>query len=319
MRIAVTGGAGFIGSEMCVQLSAKGHEVHVIDSLTYAGKKESLASIIDFIKFSKLDIRDSVSLDAFFFQNSFDIVVNFAAETHVDNSIENPGIFLESNIMGTFNLLEQARKHNFRFLQISTDEVYGSIREGEFSEEHKLEPSSPYSASKASAELIVNSYLKTFGVNALGVRCSNNYGPRQNSEKLIPAFIRKITRDEKVPVYGTGKNIREWIHVSDSVSGIIQVMLEGRVGEYYNISSSEFYSNLEVTNLLLSFFDKDESCIEFVEDRKGHDFRYAINSEKIRSELGWSPKIAFSTGLVSTIEWYLHNPEYLKNERLEKL
>ncbi len=319
MRIAVTGGAGFIGSEMCIQLNTKGHEVHVIDSLTYAGKRESLASIIDSIEFSKLDIRDSVSLDTFFFQNSFDIVVNFAAETHVDNSIENPRIFLESNVMGTFNLLEQARKHNFRFLQISTDEVYGSIREGEFSEEHKLEPSSPYSASKASAELIVNSYLKTFGVNALGVRCSNNYGPRQNSEKLIPAFIRKITRGEKVPVYGTGKNIREWIHVSDSVSGIIQVMLEGRVGEYYNISSSEFYSNLEVANLLLSFFDKDESCIEFVEDRKGHDFRYAISSEKIRSEHGWSPKIPFSTGLVSTIEWYLHNPEFLKNERLEKL
>jgi dTDP-glucose 4,6-dehydratase len=319
MKVLVTGGAGFIGSEMCFQLVNLGHKVSVIDSLTYAGNFDSLNAIASEVSFTNLDLRDFNGINSYFARHSFDVVVNFAAETHVDNSIESPRIFIESNVMGTFNLLEQARKHDFKFLQISTDEVYGSIREGEFSEDYKLEPSSPYSASKASAELIINSYLKTFGVRASGVRCSNNYGPRQNSEKLIPAFIRKLTRGEKVPVYGTGKNIREWIHVSDSVSGIIQVMLEGRVGEYYNISSSEFYSNLEVTNLLLSFFDKDESCIEFVEDRKGHDFRYAINSEKIRSELGWSPKIAFSTGLVSTIEWYLQNPEYLKNERLEKL
>ena len=315
MKVLVTGGAGFIGSEMCFQLVNLGHKVSVVDSLTYAGNFDSINAIASEVSFTHLDLRDINGLSSYFARHSFDVVVNFAAETHVDNSIESPRIFIESNVMGTFNLLEQARKHDFRFLQISTDEVYGSIREGEFSEDHKLEPSSPYSASKASAELIINSYLKTFGVRALGVRCSNNYGPRQNSEKLIPAFIRKITRGEKVPVYGTGKNVREWIHVSDSVSGIIQVMLEGRVGEYYNISSSEFHSNLEVTHLLLSFFDKDESSIEFVEDRKGHDFRYAINSEKIRSELGWSPKIAFPTGLVSTIEWYLQNPVYLKNER----
>ena len=319
MKVLVTGGAGFIGSEMCFQLVNLGHKVSVIDSLTYAGNFDSINAIASEVSFTNLDLRDFNGLSSYFARHSFDVVVNFAAETHVDNSIKSPRIFIESNVMGTFNLLEQARKHDFRFLQISTDEVYGSIREGEFSEDHKLEPSSPYSASKASAELIINSYLKTFGVRALGVRCSNNYGPRQNSEKLIPAFIRKITRGEKVPVYGTGKNVREWIHVSDSVSGIIQVMLQGRVGEYYNISSSEFYSNLEVTNLLLSFFDKDESCVEFVEDRKGHDFRYAINSEKIRSELGWSTKIAFQNGLVSTIEWYLQNPVYLKNERTKKL
>jgi dTDP-glucose 4,6-dehydratase len=312
MEIAVTGGAGFIGSEMCFQLVSLGHHVYVVDSLTYAGRKESLNSIMSRVAFSEIDIRNHELLEIFFSENKFDIVVNFAAETHVDNSIENPRIFLESNILGTFNLLEQARKHGFRFLQISTDEVYGSIREGEFFESDKLEPSSPYSASKASAEMIVNSYVKTYGVEALGVRCSNNYGPRQNLEKLIPAFIGKLTRGEKLPVYGNGLNVREWIHVSDSVSGVIKVMLEGKIGEYYNVSSGDFYSNLEVTKQLLSYFEKDDTFIEFVEDRKGHDFRYAINSEKIRSELGWFPKVMFSTGLTSTIEWYLQNPGYLE-------
>jgi len=317
MRVLVTGGAGFIGSEMCFQLISLNHDVHVIDALTYAGRKESLASILGDIRFTLMDIRDSHQLDRFFENNDFDVVINFAAETHVDNSIDSPRIFLESNIFGTFNLLEQARRHGFRFLQISTDEVYGSIREGEFSESDKLEPSSPYSASKASAEMIINSYIKTYDVKALGVRCSNNYGPRQNSEKLIPAFIRKLTRGEKVPVYGSGLNVREWIHVSDSVSGILRVMLEGKIGDYYNISSGDFNSNLEVTQRLLSYFDKDDSFIEFVEDRKGHDFRYAINSQKIRSELGWVPKVKFSAGLNSTIEWYLQNPSYLNVEKKE--
>lgn len=317
MNILVTGGAGFIGSEMCHQLVSLGQDVLVIDSLTYAGRKLSLESIIHEIQFSQLDIREQNKLDEFFNENNCDVVVNFAAETHVDNSIASPRIFLESNIIGTFNLLEQARKHKFRFLQISTDEVYGSIREGEFSENDRLQPSSPYSASKASAELFIHSYLTTYGVEALGVRCSNNYGPRQNSEKLIPAFIRKLARGERVPVYGSGMNVREWIHVSDSVSGIIQVMLHGRVGDYYNISSGEFHSNLDVTKKLLSYFEKDESFIDYVGDRKGHDFRYAINSEKIRTELNWAPKIHFSDGLTATINWYLKNPEYLEDRKSE--
>ena len=314
MKIVITGGAGFIGSEMCHQLVSLGHQVTVLDSLTYAGRKSSLKSIWNEIRFIELDIRNARGIQSFFGKQSYDIVVNFAAETHVDNSISGPRIFFETNILGTCNLLEETKRHGFRFLQISTDEVYGSIREGEFFEDDKLVPSSPYSAYKASAELIVNSYLKTYGVNALGVRCSNNYGPRQNAEKLIPAFILKLKKGEKVPVYGTGMNVREWIHVSDSVSGIIKVMLDGRIGEYYNISSGEFHSNLHVTQRLLSYFKKDDSLIDFVEDRKGHDFRYAINSQKIISELGWVPKVQFSIGLNSTIDWYLENPDYLEIE-----
>lgn len=296
---------------MVRQLIAADEEIIVVDSLTYAANEKSLSSVRNQIQFERIDIRDEEDTQNFFDKNNVDAVVNFAAETHVDNSISSPKIFLETNVLGTFNLLEAARRHKFRFLQISTDEVYGSISEGTFKEDDRLNPSSPYSASKAGAELLMEAYIKTYSIEALGVRCSNNYGPYQNREKLIPAFIMRMIEGEKLPVYGTGKNIREWIHVSDSVAGVIKVLHGGKTGEFYNISSSEFISNLEVTKMVLESFGKDSSSVEFVEDRLGHDFRYAIDSSKIQQELGWAPKIRFEEGLKSTIEWYLSHSDYL--------
>jgi dTDP-glucose 4,6-dehydratase len=312
LRILVTGGAGFIGSEMTRQLVKSGHRVTVIDSLTYAGNIKSLDSVRNQIDFRRIDIRDAEKLTQEFKDGNFDSVVNFAAETHVDNSISNPEIFLETNILGTFNLLELARKHQFRFLQVSTDEVYGSIRTGEFTEDDKLDPSSPYSASKAAAELLMQAYIKTYSIHALGVRCSNNYGYFQHFEKLIPAFISKIKNGQKVPVYGDGNNVREWIHVSDSVSGIIKVLETGLRNEFYNISSGEFFNNLDVTRKILMYFGLGDEQIEFVEDRLGHDYRYALDSSKIQRELSWNCRIPFDQGLRLTIEWYLNNPEFLK-------
>ena len=312
MRIAVTGGAGFIGSEMVRQLVEQNHQVTVIDSLTYAGNLKTLESVRDKIDFQKVDIRNALRISQVIPAGNFEAVINFAAETHVDNSISSPGVFLETNILGTFNLLELAKKNNFRFLHISTDEVYGSISEGKFQEIDKLDPSSPYSASKASAELIMQAYIKTYSIQALGVRCSNNYGHFQHYEKLIPAFISRIQNGKKVPVYGDGSNVREWIHVSDSVSGILRVLDRGKVGEFYNISSGEFHNNLEVARMLLEYFGRDDEGIEFVEDRPGHDFRYAMDSSKIQSELGWQSEISFSKGLIDTIEWYLSNLEFLR-------
>jgi len=308
LKIVITGGAGFIGSEMVRQLARTSDQVTVIDSLTYAGNQDSISVVADRVKFEKIDIRDKNAIKGFFANSKIDSVVNFAAETHVDNSITAPEIFLETNILGTFNLLEAAREHKFRFLQVSTDEVYGSISKGEFRECDKLAPSSPYSASKASAEMLLQAYVTTYSVEALGVRCSNNYGYYQNREKLIPAFIERMIHGQKLPVYGTGKNVREWIHVSDSVAGIIRVLNGGKVGEFYNISSHDFRENIEVTRKIIEFFQGDESCIEYVEDRLGHDFRYSINSSKIRSELGWAPLVEFETGLKETIQWYLDNP-----------
>jgi dTDP-glucose 4,6-dehydratase len=308
LKIVITGGAGFIGSEMVRQLARTSDQVTVIDSLTYAGNQDSISVVADRVKFEKIDIRDKNAIKGFFANSKIDSVVNFAAETHVDNSITAPEIFLETNILGTFNLLEAAREHKFRFLQVSTDEVYGSISKGEFRECDKLAPSSPYSASKASAEMLLQAYVTTYSVEALGVRCSNNYGYYQNREKLIPAFIERMIHGQKLPVYGTGKNVREWIHVSDSVAGIIRVLNGGKVGEFYNISSHDFRENIEVTRKIIEFFQGDESCIEYVEDRLGHDFRYSIDSSKIRSELGWAPLVEFETGLKETIQWYLDNP-----------
>ncbi len=313
MRICVTGGAGFIGSEMVRQLVNFGHQVTVVDSLTYAGNMRSLESVQEKIDFLRIDIRSAFDLTKIFATGEFEAVVNFAAETHVDNSIKDPGIFIETNILGTFNLLELARKFRFRFLQVSTDEVYGSIREGFFTEGDKLDPSSPYSASKASAELLMQAYIKTYSIQAVGVRCSNNYGHFQHHEKLIPAFISKISNGEKVPVYGDGMNVREWIHVADSVAGIIKVLESGKIGEFYNISSGEFQVNLYVTRIILDYFGYGDEKIDFVTDRLGHDFRYAIDSSKIKNDLGWKPMIAFEEGLRSTIDWYLQHPSYLRN------
>ena len=312
MKSLVTGGAGFIGSEMTRQLVRLGYNVLVIDSLTYAGRIESLAEVREAITFKSIDIRDKKALDEFFEEYEVEVVINFAAETHVDNSIAGPLVFLETNVLGAFNLLEAARQFQFRFIQISTDEVYGSIETGEFSENSILNPSSPYSASKASAELLMTSYVKTYNVDALGVRCSNNYGPYQHAEKLIPTLIRNASEGKNLPLYGSGKNVREWIHVADNVAAIIKVIDRGNRGNFYNISSGEFYSNLQVAEIVLDCFEKDGSSIEYVSDRPGHDFRYAIDSSKARQELQWEPLITFAKGLRETIAWYVQNPEYLK-------
>jgi dTDP-glucose 4,6-dehydratase len=314
MRICVTGGAGFIGSEIVKQLIELNHEVIVVDLLTYAGDLNNLKDILGRYDFYQTDIRDKVSLENVFEKEQVDLVIHAAAETHVDNSIRNPEIFIESNITGTFNLLEIARKKSIKFLQVSTDEVYGSRISGAFSEDDILNPSSPYSASKASAEMLVMSYVSTFNLNALIVRCSNNYGPRQFPEKLIPTIISRLISNKTVPIYGNGLNIREWIHVSDSARAIIEVALNGKQAEIYNISSSDFRSNLEVTKYILAILEFPESRIEFVPDRLGHDFRYAINSTKVRQELSWAPVIEFEKGIQATVNWYMKNLEFLSKK-----
>lgn len=304
-----------MGSETTRQLVHLGHEVTVIDSLTYAGHVRNLESVSAQIKFLKIDIRDGNKLSEVLTQNLYDAVINFAAETHVDNSIKSPRIFLETNVIGTFNLLEAAQKYNFRLLQVSTDEVYGSASEGSFTEESSFNPSSPYSASKAAAEMFINAFVSTYGLDIVGVRCSNNYGPFQNTEKLIPTLIRKTIDNEKLPLYGNGKNVREWIHVSDSSRAIIAVLLRGTPGSFYNISSGNFEENLEVARKVLDYFGAQYSRIEFVEDRPGHDFRYAIDSRKIREELSWYPKIDFDSGLKETIDWYSNNVDWALRNR----
>ncbi len=304
-----------MGSETTRQLVHLGHEVTVIDSLTYASHVRNLESVSAQIKFLKIDIRDGNKLSEVLTQNLYDAVINFAAETHVDNSIKSPRIFLETNVIGTFNLLEAAQKYNFRLLQVSTDEVYGSASVGSFTEESSFNPSSPYSASKAAAEMFINAFVSTYGLDIVGVRCSNNYGPFQNTEKLIPTLIRKTIDNEKLPLYGNGKNVREWIHVSDSSRAIIAVLLRGTPGSFYNISSGNFEENLEVARKVLDYFGAQYSRIEFVEDRPGHDFRYAIDSRKIREELSWYPKIDFDSGLKETIDWYSNNVDWALRNR----
>jgi dTDP-glucose 4,6-dehydratase len=309
MRILITGGAGFIGSEFVHQVTdSKRYEVFVIDSLSYAGRIRNISSVESSIDFRKLDIRDIPALETLFKINHFDYVVNFAAESHVDRSISNPAIFLSTNVLGTLNLLEMCKKFGVsRFLQISTDEVYGSLDEGFATEDFQFNPSSPYSASKASAEHFVNSYATTFGLNTGIVRCSNNYGPRQFPEKLIPVAIKALLDGKKIPIYGSGSNVREWIHVEDCVRGILSVLERGTPRKIYNISSGQFSDNLTLIKKILPLLDQDESAISFIADRKGHDFRYAIDSTRIEQELGWKSLISLESGLKSTVDWYLSN------------
>ena len=313
MNLLVTGGAGFIGSEFVSQIARDPIvQVTVLDSLTYAGDIRNLESCDDIIDFVKIDIRNLQELDSLFEKKKFTHVLHFAAESHVDNSISNPGLFAETNVLGTLNLLQVSRKYSIeRFLHVSTDEVYGSIEEGFSTENSPLNPSSPYSASKAAAEHFVFSYLHTFDLPVLMVRCSNNYGPRQFPEKLIPHFISRLLKNESVPVYGNGKNVREWMHVSDCARGIALVLEKGKIGDIYNISSGIFRENLEVTRMLVNMMGKGPELISFVADRKGHDFRYAIDSSKIRKELGWEPKVQLEEGLKETVRWFTENAERL--------
>jgi dTDP-glucose 4,6-dehydratase len=312
-KFLVTGGAGFIGSNFVERLVSKGESVRVLDKLTYAGNLKSIQRFIDQgrLDFFHGDICDpAVVREA---MDSVDVVVNFAAESHVDRSIESSSEFVKTNVLGTENLLAHALMLNIKvFIQISTDEVYGSIDNGSWKEDSPVKPNSPYSASKAAADLLAISYYKTHGLDVRITRCCNNYGPRQLPEKLIPNFITKLMKNEQVPLYGDGRNIREWIHVDDHCRAIDLVVEEGKPGEVYNIGSGFELENLELANLLLKVFNLESSFIRKVEDRKGHDFRYSVDSLKIQN-LGYKSKQEFDKGLLETIDWYKNNTNFWKS------
>ncbi|NPD90105.1 MAG: dTDP-glucose 4,6-dehydratase [Asgard group archaeon] len=309
MNWIVTGGCGFIGSNFIHYAFQKYEDVEItnIDKLTYAGNPENLRNLENnpHYKFFKGDIAD-YSLLSDIFNKDIDLVINFAAETHVDRSIEGGDEFINTNILGTHALLKFCLKYDIRFVQISTDEVYGSSKEGYFTENDILEPSSLYSSSKAGADLLVKSYDVTYGLSVNITRSSNNFGPYQYPEKLIPLFITNLMRKKKVPVYGTGQNIREWIYVEDNCSSIDTVIQKGKKGEIYNLGSGVEKTNLEITNLILSKLGYGKEMIDFVPDRLGHDFRYALDTTKIRN-LGWRPEFSFEEAFDLTIDWYKKN------------
>lgn len=322
MKILVTGAAGFIGTNF-VYYELDNHpedKIFGLDLLTYAGNLENLeeAQKNKNFKFIKMNITDRDSIFKLFEDEKFDLVVNFAAESHVDRSVEDPGIFLRTNILGTQTLMDASLKYGVkRFHQISTDEVYGDLPLDRpdllFKESTPLHTSSPYSASKASCDLLVNAYHRTFKLNCTITRCSNNYGPYQFPEKLIPLMIHNAQNDISLPVYGEGLNVRDWLHVYDHCSAIDLVMRNGKDGEVYNVGGHNERQNIQIVKLILKELNKPESLIKYVTDRKGHDLRYAIDPTKITNELGWKPKYTFDTGIKETIKWYLDNQKWLDN------
>lgn len=328
--ILITGGAGFIGSNFIPYFlnEHKNYKVVNLDLLTYAGDLSNLSEIEDNERYTfvKGDICDRDLVENLFNQYKFTGVIHFAAESHVDNSIKNPDAFVRTNVFGTFNLLDVAKKYwmespnvfkegfeNSRFLHVSTDEVYGTLGEtGLFTEETPYAPNSPYSASKASSDFMVRSYFHTFGMNVVTTNCSNNYGPKQHDEKLIPTIIRKAISGENIPIYGDGKNIRDWLYVLDHCTGIALAFKEGKLGETYNIGGKNERNNLYIANAICEILDEEKpkeksykEQISFVEDRAGHDFRYAIDASKIENKLNWKAQENFETGIRKTIQWYL--------------
>jgi dTDP-glucose 4,6-dehydratase len=331
--IIVTGGAGFIGSNFVKLMLEKHPEYKIIniDVLTYAGNLENLKDIDGNpnYEFIKVDIRDREKIEEIFKKNDITSVVNFAAESHVDRSIEEPEVFLTTNIIGTQVLLDTAKKYwkvnpndkyckeykpGVKFLQVSTDEVYGALGEtGMFVETMPLMPNSPYSASKASADMIVRAYNETFGMPVNITRCSNNYGPYQFPEKLIPLMINNCLKGKDLPVYGDGMQVRDWLHVSDHCSAIDTVLHKGKDGEVYNIGGNNEKANIEIVKLIISTLGKSDGLIKYVKDRPGHDRRYAIDNTKITTELGWEPAYTFEKGMKETIQWYLENTKWIEN------
>jgi len=321
-KVLVTGGAGFIGSCFVRHIlnKHKNYKVVNLDALTYCGNLENLDDIKDnpnyeFVHGNICDrnlVRDLIK--------DCDLVVNFAAESHVDNSIKHPEIFVETNVQGTLNLLQASKELGVeRYLQVSTDEVYGTLgKTGYFYETTPLAPNSPYSASKAGADMLARAYYETYKLPVLNTRCSNNYGPYQYPEKLIPFFISQLLKGEKVPVYGDGLNVRDWLYVYDHCEAIDVVLHNGKVGEVYNIGGHNEKTNIEITKLILDAMGKDESSIKYVEDRLGHDRRYAISNDKITKELGWKPSITFEEGIKLTIDWYLKNQDWMKHIEAKK-
>lgn len=330
-NILVTGGAGFIGSNFVKHMLATyDYNIINIDSLTYAGNLENLKDVENNPKYTfvKADIRDREALDKIFAEYQIDTVVNFAAESHVDRSIVDPEIFLSTNVLGTQALLDTAKKYwkvnpddkhcrlfkeGVKYLQVSTDEVYGTLgKEGMFTETTPLAPNSPYSASKTSADLVVRAYHETFGMPINITRCSNNYGPYQFPEKLIPLMINNCLHNKELPVYGDGMQIRDWLHVKDHCTGIDTVLHKGKIGEVYNIGGNNEKANIEIVKLIIKNLEKSEGLIKYVQDRPGHDRRYAIDNTKITTELGWKPSYTFEQGIKETIEWYLANEEWME-------
>ena len=322
MKHLVTGGAGFIGSNYMHYVVNKypDDEFICLDALTYAGNYNNIKDLETKknYKFVKGDITDREFIDELFKKENFDVIINFAAESHVDNSIKNPGIFIQTNIAGTQVLMDAARKYgNIRYHQVSTDEVYGDLPldrpELKFTEQTPIHTSSPYSSSKAGADLLVLAYHRTFGLPVTITRCSNNYGPYQFPEKLIPVVISKALKNELIPVYGKGENVRDWIHVFDHNVGVDLVVRNGKIGEVYNLGGHSERTNLEIVKIILKQMNKPETLITYVSDRPGHDLRYAIDSTKLQRELGWEPSLQFEEGIEKTVRWYLDNQEWLDN------
>ncbi|MBQ3426739.1 MAG: dTDP-glucose 4,6-dehydratase [Clostridia bacterium] len=320
MKIIVTGGAGFIGGNFVHHIVNKypDYDIIVLDKLTYAGNLETLDPVMDKIKFVKADIADREAVYKLFEETKPDIVVNFAAESHVDRSIEDPEIFLKTNILGTQVLMDACRKYGIkRYHQVSTDEVYGDLPLDRpdlfFTEETPIHTSSPYSASKASADLLVQAYYRTYGLPVTISRCSNNYGPYHFPEKLIPLMIANALADKPLPVYGEGLNVRDWLYVEDHCRAIDMIIHSGRVGEVYNIGGHNEKTNIYIVKKILELLGKPESLITYVTDRKGHDLRYAIDPTKIHNELGWLPQTMFDEGIVKTVQWYLDNKPWWEN------
>ena len=308
-KLLVTGGAGFIGSEFVIQGVKRGYEIVVVDKLTYAGDLRRLNEVEKEITFYKADITSKEYLEDIFGEEKPDAVIHWAAESHVDRSIEDPTPFLETNVKGTCILLEVSKHSGIeKFINMSTDEVYGELKEeGQFYETDPLNPSSPYSTTKASADMFGRSYLRTYGVPVITVRISNVYGPFQHLEKFIPLAISKAIDNESIPIYAKGENVREWLHVEDCVTGAYAVLEKGRVGELYNMGSGQERRSIDVAMRILSILGKPVSLIEFVQDRPGHDFRYSVNSDKIKKDLGFEVKTGFNEGLEKTIQWYVAN------------
>jgi len=315
MKLLVTGGYGFIGSNFILNVIQNHEDFKVtnIDDQLYGSNPQNLLDILDSknYQFVKGNITNATLIEKLV--SDCDVVINFAAESHVDRSIANVNPFVESNILGVSTLLNAISKHKKKFLHVSTDEVYGSLKNGSAKEDSRFNPSSPYAATKAAGELLINSFITTYDCDCMITRCTNNYGPRQFPEKLIPKTILLAQKNQKIPVYGNGKNIRDWIYVTDHCKAILDVLLKGKSGQSYNISAENEIDNLTIIKKILTIMNKSLDLIEFVEDRPGHDFRYSLDSSKIRTELNWSQKINFKNGLENTIQWYQSNQHWWEN------
>jgi dTDP-glucose 4,6-dehydratase len=315
-KLLVTGGAGFIGSEFVRQAVKQDYAVTVIDKLSYAGDLERVRAVEQDIVFHGIDIADREAVEQIFKSREPDIVIHWAAESHVDRSIADPSPFFDTNIKGTLVLLDAARQFGTkRFINVSTDEVYGELGgEGQFHETSPLNPNSPYSVSKASADMLGRAYYRTYGVPVITVRPSNNYGPWQYPEKLIPVVIYKALQNKRVPVYAKGENVREWLFVADCVEAVFRIIQNGVTGDIYNIGSGEEKRNIDIVKMILQILGKTEEQIEFVKDRPGHDFRYSLNSSKIWTELGWKARVSFREGIEKTVTWYLDHMDWVKQK-----